>query len=848
MTIANQRYPLLDQSFSKPYTAEPPSRASSILCHSERSEEPEGVAHKKSLEYQVLRCAQNDTRAWSAWPMLRGNRLETRILTPILALLLSLTAVQAQTLRGTVRDADNGDAITGATVAARFSRGVAEPITLATTPSGEFVFEKIRAGYYSVEISAQGFENQTIVEINVSAGKEQVLDIALRRTTAQLAEVIISAIQPGRRAPLPLGEIPLTRDQTQRFPAMFFDPARLAAAYPGVAQTDDGTNSLNIRGNSPASVRWRLEGVDIVNPNHLPNAGTFSDRPAAASGGTLMFSAQLLDNSALLTGAFPAGYGDALGGVMDMNLRRGNNRQHEFTAQAGLVGLDLAAEGPLGKQGKNSYLVNYRYSTVGLLGQLGVSFGDEQINFQDLSFNLNVDGKRGGRWSIFGLGGLSENTFKHKTDTAEIKAYKDFFDIDFESKTGVFGVSNWSPLWRNAWIKTTVAASGQTTERHSNTLTYANRGSSDYIDESKFSTAITFSQRLAQQLRLSAGISGTQQNFSGTSIVESLARELADHNYLLTQPWVNLSWNSRNDKTVAQLGLHTLFFPYTANKKRSSYEPRASITQKLGGGHRISLSAGQYSQVAPLWLLQEDIDLTHSWNAGLAYSWSLDRHWRFKTEFFWQRQTDAGVDANSASAFSLLNEAEYRIYIQKFLKYKGLGENKGLELSVERRLAAGWFLLANLTFFDARLQGSDGVWRDSRWNLKHLTNVTFGKEWQREKRPGKERTIGLNARALWTGGAREMPIDLAASQATQTTAFDSSKGFSEQFPDYFRLDIRVYWRKNLGNRRNSTFALDLQNLTGQQNLAYHFFDPYTNKVEPKYQLGTIPNFSWRLEF
>ncbi len=762
---------------------------------------------------------------------------------------------QAQNLRGTVQDADNGNPITGATVAIRFSRGETAPILLATSPTGEFMFEKIRPGYYSVEITAIGYETQTITEVNVTAGKEQVLELALQHSTLQLSEVTIQGTPAGQRALLALGEIPLTRDQTLRFPAMFFDPARLAAAYPGVSQTDDGTNSLSIRGNSPSSVQWRLEGVDIVNPNHLPNAGTFSDRPAAASGGILMFSAQLLDNSSLLTGAMPAGYGDALGGIMDMNLRRGNNRQHEFTAQAGLVGLDLAAEGPLfdkpstiKHQPTASYLVNYRYSTVGLLGQLGVSFGDEQINFQDFSFNLNLEGKRGGNWSVFGLGGLSENTFRHKTDSTQIKAYKDFFDIDFKSKTGVIGVSNWSPLWRNAWLKTSFAASEQTTERSSTTQTFVFRDSYDKIDESKISAALTFSQRLGPQFRWMAGVSGTKEQFTGRSVVFNIGQEIAYHDYLLTQPWTQIAWNSRRENTAVSLGLHSLFFPYAANKNRSSFEPRLSITQTLAKGHHLSISAGQYSQVAPLWLLSEDIDLLHASSIGMGYSWNVTNKWEIRTELFWQHQTDIGVDEDRSTPFSLLNEAEYRIYILKYLKYKGLGENKGIELSAERRFSDGWFLLANATLFDSRAQGSDGIWRDTRWNFKHLLNCTFGKEWQREKSPEKERTIGLNARAVWTGGLREMPIDRTASVAEQTTVFDSSNGFTEQSPDYFRLDLRVYWRKNLGNRRNSTFALDLQNLTNQLNRAYHYYDPYTNKIEQKYQLGTIPNFSWKLEF
>lgn len=759
---------------------------------------------------------------------------------------------RSQTLRGTVRDADNGDAVTGATVVLQFSRGGAAPISLATSPTGEFVFEKVRAGYYAVEISAQGFESQTIVEVFATAGKEQVLDVALRRSTAQLAEVTILATQPGRRALLPLGEIPLTRDQTMRFPAMFFDPARLAAAYPGVAQTDDGTNSLSIRGNSPASVGWRLEGVDIVNPNHLPNAGTFSDRPAAASGGILMFSAQLLDNSSLLTGAMPAGYGDALGGIMDMNLRRGNSHQHEFTAQAGLVGLDLAAEGPLFRQSSTvdrqpsaSYLVNYRYSTVGLLGQLGVSFGDEQINFQDLSFNLNFSGKRGGRWSLFGLGGLSENIFRHKTDTAEIKAYKDFFDIDFESKTGVLGVSNMTPFKNKGWIKTTVAVSGQTSERVSSSPVFLEQGTYDSIEDNKVSASITALRPLGQQFRLQGGIIGTWQGYSGGSA--SPSTDFAHHFYVITQPWAQLGWNAKSQKTMVNLGLHNVLVNYKSGPGfQYSPEPRFLVSQFLSRKHRISLSAGMYSQLVPEWMQNYLTKLTKTQSLDINYSWNFARAWSLRAGAFQQWMGD--LPYSPSSKRFVLNFMEFQV--EQLYNYVSIGKglNKGIEIALERRLVDGWFLLANSTFSKSEYRIGTGPWLSTRWDIGRLTNFTFGKEWQREKRPGKERTIGLNARVVWTGGIREADIDLEDSKQDKTTVIDERIGYFKQYPDYFRIDLRVYWRKNLGNRRNSTFALDLQNVTGQQNLAYHYYDPYTDKIENKFQLGTIPNFSWRVEF
>src|SRR6185436_2415862 len=106
--------------------------------------------------------------------------------------------------------------------------------------------------------------------------------------------------------------------------------------------TGDDNNTISIRGNAPNGLLWRMEGVDIPNPNHFANAGT-------SGGGISILSSQLMANSDFLTGAFAAEYGNALAGVFDLNLRKGNNEKHEYTVQAGFLGMDVAAEGPFSK-------------------------------------------------------------------------------------------------------------------------------------------------------------------------------------------------------------------------------------------------------------------------------------------------------------------------------------------------------------------------------------------------------------------------------------------------------------------------------------------------------------------
>jgi hypothetical protein len=70
----------------------------------------------------------------------------------------------------------------------------------------------------------------------------------------------------------------------------------------------------------------------------------------------------------------------------------------------------------------------------------------------------------------------------------------------------------------------------------------------------------------------------------------------------------------------------------------------------------------------------------------------------------------------------------------------------------------------------------------------------------------------------------------------------------EQLPVFFRVDARFYWRRYFSDRRNSTLGFELQNATLRQNVAYRYLEIVNRQVETKYQLGLIPNISWRMEF
>lgn len=181
----------------------------------------------------------------------------------------------------------------------------------------------------------------------------------------------------------------LSTDEAFRYAGTRSDPSRMAQNFAGVSGTNDGRNDIIIRGNSPVGVLWRMDGIDIPNPNHFSTLG-------ATGGPVSILNINTLKNSDFLTSAFPAQYGNALAGVFDLKLRNGNNEKNEFIGQLGFNGFEFGAEGPLNKNSKASYLVNYRYSMVAALQSIGLNFGTGSATpyYQNSTFKINIPTKK----------------------------------------------------------------------------------------------------------------------------------------------------------------------------------------------------------------------------------------------------------------------------------------------------------------------------------------------------------------------------------------------------------------------------------------------------------------------
>ncbi len=762
-----------------------------------------------------------------------------------------------QTVRGAIVDKVSQTPIPGAVVMLVNSNPV---MAVTSDENGKFTLREVPVGKQSLSITYIGYKQSSLQNLSVNAGKELVLNINLEEDIKQMNEVEVTA-KVEKNKPLNEMSTVSTRafsvEESQKFAAAANDPARMALAFAGVVSGSDGNNTISIRGNSPNGLLWRMEGVEIPNPNHFSNVGT-------SGGGISILSAQLLTNSDFSTGAFAAEYGNALSGVFDLKLRKGNNQKREYTMQLGVLGADISTEGPFKKGYDGSYLVNYRYSTLSILGKIGVPLGDAVTNFQDLSFNISLPTKKLGTFSAFGFGGLSDQTSYAKPDSLKWK--EDGFtrySEKFYSNTGAVGLTNTKLFKNQSYLKTALVFSGTENgdvgrKMNSDYVSFTKEYEQKYV-QNKITLSSTYTQKIDAKNSIRSGFILNELGYNLTQ------GDMADTNVLIEKINVKgntqtaqafFQWNCRaTEKLTTNIGLH--YFQVFLNNS-NSVEPRASVKYAATNKNYFTLGYGLHSQLQPIGVYfakkqnddntfstpNKDLGLSKAHHIVLGYDRIINEYSHIKTEVYYQHLFNVPVSIDKTSTYSILNSTDG--YNTDQLVNKGLGRNYGLELTYERFLQRNLYYLLSCSFYDSKYKAPNGNWYDTRFNTNYAITFTGGKEWILSGK-NKNRILGFNIKSIYVGGYRYTPIDLPASIAKGQTEYVTDKTFGNKTPDYYRLDTRISLKRNY-KKVTSTVALDIQNTTNRKNVGGQYFDTQTGQVKYWYQTPLLPLLSYRLEF
>jgi hypothetical protein len=765
-----------------------------------------------------------------------------------------------QTVKGIITDEQSGSVLQNITVSV--DNALLQLNTL-TDDKGIFKLVNVPIGRQSIRVSAIGYEDALIQNIEVTSSKEVVLEIRLKEKIKKLDEIIVKSGKSKSRA---LNEAAivssrqLSTDEAFRYSGTRSDPSRMAQNFAGVSGTNDGRNDIIIRGNSPAGVLWRMDGIDIPNPNHFSTIGS-------TGGPVSILNINTLKNSDFLTSAFPSQYGNAIAGVFDLKMRNGNNEKNEFLGQMGFNGFEFAAEGPLNKKTKASYLIDYRYSMVATLQKIGLNFGTGSATpyYQDANFKINLPTKKMGTFSLFGLGGESHIHFSPESqgkDNLYSSNDGSVRDRDFKSLTGVLGLSNTYFFNSGTSGKFLLAVSGFSSKYTEEIVESTKPNTPAFYknnEQVKYSAGYNFNKKFNARNQLTAGITADinqlklKQDYikDGDSVLVTLVN--SNETATLIKAFANLG-HRFSDKFSTNLGIY--YQQFIINRSQS-VEPRWNLKYQFKQNQSLSFGAGLHSQTQPLEVYfyesknnlgqteftNKDLDLVKSAHGVIGYDISFSKQFRLKSEIYAQYIYNAAVE-KTASSFSMLNSGtDFGFPDKTNLINNGKGYNYGFELTLERFLHEGFYWLFTTSVFQSKYKGSDNIWRNTAFNSNFVINALGGKEFKLNPKT----TFGIDSKLTVTGGQRYTPFDIAASKNAGYVMYKENEAYGEQNNTYMRWDLKFSYIRNL-RKVTQKWYVDLQNITARENIYVRTLNPKTGTISQINQIGFFPNINYQITF
>lgn len=758
-----------------------------------------------------------------------------------------------QTLRGVVVDRETQLPLSGVNI---ILPNTSPQQGTISDENGRFRFENAPVGRQTVQASYIGYKTQVIDNITISSAKEKILKIELEESVTELDEVVIKATVQKDKPINKMATVSarsFTVEETSRYPGSYDDPARMAANYAGVMSVRDNRNDIIIRGNSSTGLLWRLDGIEIPNPNHFAASGT-------TGGPITILNNNLLTNSDFFTGAFPAEYGNALAGVFDMKMRTGNNETREHWLEFGYNGLEFGTEGPFSKKSNASYLISYRYSMVDIIDLLGAEV--ETTKYQDLTVKLNFPMKKG-RLSLVGLGGKSYIEMFDSNDNQNEWSFDDWGeDLSNGSDIGSLALSYVHFFGTKTRMQTAVSIYGSAVTTQIDTF-YLNpeligNWAGEKSSEVKASLTSHINTKINNKNILNYGIKADRYfvSFEDSTInngVFQVDTDVKNEQFNMYQAYAQFKHKFTN-----YIDLYSgINLQYLDLNNTYSIEPRLGFNWTINSRNSFKMGYGLHSQaqLRVIYFTQtklddgsyvytnKNLDLSKSHQFVLGYDHLFSDNLRLKFETYYQHLYDIPVKP-SQPEYSVLNfGAEYFIERVDSLTNDGTGENYGIELTLERFLKDNFYFLLTTSLYESTYKGYDDKKRNTAFNGNFAINVLGGYEIPLRKTNAF--IIGL--KTTYAGGRPYVPYDVEATVAQREEVLNWDHAYENRQKDYFRVNLRLGIRRNKP-KFNVEIAMDLQYRTNYTSVYERRIDPLTGKIYRNYEMALYPMASYRIQF
>ncbi|MBO6518087.1 MAG: TonB-dependent receptor [Bacteroidia bacterium] len=535
------------------------------------------------------------------------------------------------------------------------------------------------------------------------------------------------------------------------------------------------------------------------------------------------------------------------------------------------------AEGPISRKRKSSYLVNYRYSALGVFHLLGFEFGTGVAipQYQDATFKLHFPDKKGST-SIFGLGGKSDIELFQSEDDSDNAYGDDYEDLRYGTNTGVIGITRTHKLGRYTKLKVVAAVNAARTQTHLDTFALDSgkiiNYSGLYRDNStqgKYTFNATVEHKFNSKSSLRSGVRFHQYFFELNDSVYNqdygfwVEPTSFSGNTNLVQAFVNERYRI-NKRIKVNLGLS--FSMYGLNNSMA-LEPRFGLKYKVNSKYTISAGYGLHSLLPPFRIyfeeitdslgnkrkINQDLGFMRSHHYALAHDFSIGKNSRLKVETYYQHMFDVPVDGDGNVYYTLLNQgADFGVNFTENMQNNGMGRNYGLEITLERFMNKGFYFLNTLSLYRSQYTALNDIRYPTVFDSRYALNLLGGKEFyftEKTNKKGKTSKASMTAdvKFVVNGGQRHTPVDVVATEQQNEVVYVNSRTNELQYQEYARFDLRIAYKVQT-KKMTQEWGIDIQNLTNRDNIFSTQYDPETKEYRITNQTGILPIGLYRITF
>lgn len=731
----------------------------------------------------------------------------------------------------------------------------------ATDERGGFRLVDLRPGTYRLELAAP---NQPAVKseaVEVRAGLEARVELALPNLEAVQQSVTVSESVYVAPEEVKNSGYLVTSQEVFKSAGALQDVSRYIQTLPGVAiGADDFRNDIIVRGGSP------LENLFVVDNIEIPNINTFANF-ASAGGSVSILDAAMIQDTTFLTGGYPAPYVNRASSVLQVTQREGSRDEFHGRATVGFAGAGGILDGPI-NGGKGSWIVSARRSFLDLFTD-DTGIGGVPVLY---TFNGKMVYDLTPRDRIWGVSvtGVDKIRLGRVANPSEDLAEDELnnLDIRYQGWRSANGF-NWQRLFGSKGVGLFGFTNSQaSTTQQVKDLVRGALPPLGSVEEQIEAAPVVF--------RDDSREGETTLKYDFTAFASGMGKIQAGGNFKI----FNLRYN-----TAAPFGSDNPYSPtpdsnpFFLDQRFRAYQSGAYLQTSKNLTSRLNLTIGgrfdNYSFLSTS---------RFSPRAGLSYRITERLSWRASYGQYYQQPfflfltafpINAGATAFRAdhyvTGFSYRASPTLRMTLEAYRKdYKdyptslqypqlslanigdtfnvrdilfpltsaGRGQAQGIEFFMEKKFSDKWYGQTNMAFSRSRQAGLDGVRRPSSYDYPRIFNLVggyrFNPKWE------------LSARFAYLSGRPYTPFDEAVSTAQRRGVFDLNRVNAQRLPDYVRLDLRVDRTFSVRDKPLLVFA-GVQNAFNRTNVAGYTWNRGLNRPETNEQLGIFPIFGidWR---